>query len=753
MEGPISLSEVARGQVLVTSDEPAGLPLVAFETLQSLPVVTLAGNREVFKRICAGELGVEAVQTAFERLVRDCEPIREELAKAKTARELEKMTGITPRRLRKAELVDHVYESMLNSYGFLTAGDGCLTTRGWTLAARVNGLREKLRGLSAEMLVDYRRRVEADTARRHAAIEQLIKATTNPETLDEFQIFIKHKGVQALTSEMRMRRDALVAAELADMAAVEAAKEHAQPVVIAGVRSGTSMRYLETEHTRDHYPLFVVQLEDRVSTEVYKTLSAGARRFGGWYSSYCRDGAIPGFQFKSKDSAEQFMSFGSGAAVEAMPRRTGRKVRGRVAETAGKSATAVAKLRAMAERLAAAAEGSLSRNRLANTARRARMASSAQEQARKDLALAKTMGNLADAIERGDVVHLHGLREKAQIEMLMDIIRSARIEEVNAADLPQREREALREAPATLKTIDCVTYPIFKGHADDLRRVRRELESVRGAAKICRQLGELADRSGAINNALPIKAAFIDACIEKLGDRAGSVMPWRWATVAEMRKRLSRMGIDTPEQLRMACREFLQYREAKQVADRSIELERALVGTKVGFDFFPTPKDLAERMVGLAAVSPGDRVLEPSAGNGNIAVTIRRAGAEPDVAEISSQLREILQAKGFNVVGWDFTEVTDANGYDAIVMNPPFSNNADIEHVRHAYSLLRDGGRLVSIVGEGAFFRSGKTEVAFRAWLDEIGADVEKLPEGTFSDRQLMATTGADARLVVIRKS
>ncbi|MBR8043464.1 methyltransferase [Burkholderia cenocepacia] len=753
MEGAISLSQVARGQVFVTSDELAAELLVDASLLQDLCVLTLAANREVFKGICAGTLDVEAVQTAFERLVRDGGPIREELTKAKTVKELEKMAGPTARGLKKAQLVDRVYESMLNSYGFLTVGDGCLTVQGWTLASRISSLRVKLRGLTAEMLADYKARVEAETARRHAAIEQLVKASTNPETLEEFDLFIKHKGAQALSSDMRMRRDALVAAKLAEQAAAEVAKQDATPVVVAGVQSGTGMRYLETEHTRDHYPLFVVQLEDRVSSETYKALNASARCLGGWYSSYTRDGAIPGFQFKSKESAEQFMSVGRGEAVETTPQQAGQKAEAREAKATAKTVTAVEKLRAMAERLTASAEKSLSQDRLANTARRARMASAAQDQARKELALAKTMGNLADAIERGDAVHLHGLREKAQVELLIGLIGSARHDEIH--DNPQlsySEREAMRESPATLKTIDYVKYPVFKGYADDLRAIRRVLDNVRGAVNLCRQLSDLADRAIASNVALPLKVEFVETCIEKLGDRASSVLPWRWETVAETRKRLSRMGIDTPEQLRMACREFLQYREAKQAADRATELERALIGGKVGFDFFPTPKVLAERMVDLAAISSGDRVLEPSAGNGNIAVAIRNAGAEPDVAEISSQLREILEAKGFKLVGSDFTQVTDEAGYDAIVMNPPFSNNADIAHVRHAHSLLRDGGRLVTIVGEGAFVRGGKTETVFREWLGELGADVEKLPEGTFNDRKLMVTTGANARLVTIRK-
>ncbi len=182
-------------------------------------------------------------------------------------------------------------------------------------------------------------------------------------------------------------------------------------------------------------------------------------------------------------------------------------------------------------------------------------------------------------------------------------------------------------------------------------------------------------------------------------------------------------------------------------------MERQLVGSKVGVDFFPTPKALAKRMVEIATarLAPDARVLEPEAGNGNIAEVLREVGFEPDVVELSSSLRDILAAKGFKIIGNDFLEVQGA--YDAIVMNPPFGDGADIVHVRHAWSLLAPGGCIVAIVGEGAFGRSDRAAVAFRDWLEELGATQERLPAGTFMDRSLLVTTSANARLVTIHRA
>jgi len=145
-------------------------------------------------------------------------------------------------------------------------------------------------------------------------------------------------------------------------------------------------------------------------------------------------------------------------------------------------------------------------------------------------------------------------------------------------------------------------------------------------------------------------------------------------------------------------------------------------------------------------------VLEPSAGMGHIAERIREAGVEPDVIELSGKRRELLEAKGFNIVGSDFVETQPVAGYDRIIMNPPFSDRRDAEHVRHAYDILKPGGRLVAIMGEGVFFGQDKKAQAFRDWLDEVGGTSEKLEEGTFLDPSLPVNTSVSARMVVIDK-
>jgi hypothetical protein len=70
---------------------------------------------------------------------------------------------------------------------------------------------------------------------------------------------------------------------------------------------------LETRHTKSGATLFVVQLATRVERSLYEQLNQSARKLGGYYSSYRRDGAIPGFIFKTREPAEKFLQAVNGA--------------------------------------------------------------------------------------------------------------------------------------------------------------------------------------------------------------------------------------------------------------------------------------------------------------------------------------------------------------------------------------------------------------------------------------------------------
>lgn len=184
-------------------------------------------------------------------------------------------------------------------------------------------------------------------------------------------------------------------------------------------------------------------------------------------------------------------------------------------------------------------------------------------------------------------------------------------------------------------------------------------------------------------------------------------------------------------------------------ADKIKELERQLVGHKID-GFFPTPSPIVRWMLQCADIQPGDKVLEPSAGKGNIADMVREqhTGVQLDVIECNYHLREILKYKGHNLIRVDCLDYHNPI-YNVVIMNPPFEKLADIDHVKHAFdNLLSEGGRLVSIMGESAFFRSDNKAMVFREWLEEMGATVYNIPAGAFKE----SGTGVKTRMIVVDK-
>ncbi len=166
--------------------------------------------------------------------------------------------------------------------------------------------------------------------------------------------------------------------------------------------------------------------------------------------------------------------------------------------------------------------------------------------------------------------------------------------------------------------------------------------------------------------------------------------------------------------------------------------------------FFPTPAAVVSLMLNWARIEAGNRVLEPSAGNGNIADAILARGVFPEVCEINYTLREILTLKGYHLIADDFTQISRAEVgvFDRIIMNPPFENQQDIQHVLKAFYLLADGGILVSIMAPSFEYRNDRRSTEFREWLNSVNATWDNLPSGSFKS----SGTGVETRLLVIEK-
>lgn len=152
------------------------------------------------------------------------------------------------------------------------------------------------------------------------------------------------------------------------------------------------------------------------------------------------------------------------------------------------------------------------------------------------------------------------------------------------------------------------------------------------------------------------------------------------------------------------------------------------------FNFFPSPPDVVARLMELADVSHGMRVLEPSAGKGAIAYACADAGATVDCYELMEANFVALAGdmRLGSVRNMDFLAQAPEASYDRVVMNPPFAKQADIRHVLHATRFLRPGGLLVSVMAASVAFRGNKLTQDFRDLIRERGGDIEALPEGAF---------------------
>jgi predicted RNA methylase len=159
--------------------------------------------------------------------------------------------------------------------------------------------------------------------------------------------------------------------------------------------------------------------------------------------------------------------------------------------------------------------------------------------------------------------------------------------------------------------------------------------------------------------------------------------------------------------------------------------------------WFPTPAPLAARVVELAGIDKGMRVLEPSAGEGAIAAEARKRGAEVACFEIDgARVAALMQRFGDDgrITQADFLQTTPAPIFDRCVMNPPFARRADVHHVLHALKFLKPGGRLVAIMSAGVSFREDALTRDFRA----LCTSIEALPEGSFR------SSGTDVNTVLV---
>lgn len=126
-----------------------------------------------------------------------------------------------------------------------------------------------------------------------------------------------------------------------------------------------------------------------------------------------------------------------------------------------------------------------------------------------------------------------------------------------------------------------------------------------------------------------------------------------------------------------------------------------------GEEFYPTPRNLIDRMLEYVDFNLTENILEPSAGKGDICDAIVNKDKarnyhssikdKIDTIEIDENLQHILRGKEYKVVHNDFLTFHTYKRYHLIIMNPPFSNGD--KHLLKAIEMQEEhGGQVVCLL-------------------------------------------------------
>lgn len=167
----------------------------------------------------------------------------------------------------------------------------------------------------------------------------------------------------------------------------------------------------------------------------------------------------------------------------------------------------------------------------------------------------------------------------------------------------------------------------------------------------------------------------------------------------------------------------------------------SVLDEKKAYEAFYTPPDLVARMIELADLAPGMSVLEPSAGDGRLAIAASKIVGIKNThcIEIRESEATNLRVLGFTSMCMDFVNVEPgavalAIKYDRVVMNPPFANGADIDHVSQALRMLKQSGRLVAIMSASVKTATGKKIKSLLELLAGYEWSFRNVPDGAFKE-------------------
>ncbi|HCG9323494.1 TPA: PLxRFG domain-containing protein [Vibrio parahaemolyticus] len=728
-----------------------------------------SGAREYLKAINALQSGEYTKEEAIELIdnyIDDVPALEEEFSqftKPAIGNFFAQMGQWIDTSLRKDDLVKRAVKDIGNQFAAIQSDGGMFVVKSPSA----------MRNILSEMSdADYNKLAEKrkqQAIEREQEAERKKKALDNPQTLDDFQAYARANGgtIDAFNDQQLAKFDRLYTENQLSKLAEQERRELERKAEVKAVETDGTIELSKVDVLNE------AKGEQRygaafseVDSDTFNDMRAKAKQLGGWYARAYKPKNLPArFDFKSEQARDDFLSVMGGLNVDQSERVKQRDQE----KTKSKKEKQVEALREKAASLQAKADESNNTQRLTNTSRRAAMAASAAARADKQEAQANILRKIADGVESGEFLLLGNLTDISQLEELTSVMNRVKW------DMPEdvREKLAYRDQqgnwhlkPETKfnQVARYVRFPAPKSTPASLEYIAREIENLDGykmTAKSIRANIKGLKEHESVN----LNGARWDKVIPKLRQlaRSKSNTVYRVEHINELFKsqdRLIRMGIKGDITLRQALREYEQANNGKMSTQKektrlqklTEKIEETVRSNRNAFnDFFPTPEAEVKKLIDLADIKPGMKVLEPSAGMGHIADQIAALnGVDLDVGELAFTLSELLEEKGHNVVAGDFLEYNAGEIYDRIVMNPPFSNDADIHHINHALTMLKDGGKLVAITSSMAGNRGNTTNKNFRRYLDEVGAEEINLDAGAFKNS--LNPTNVATKIIVIEK-
>ena len=175
----------------------------------------------------------------------------------------------------------------------------------------------------------------------------------------------------------------------------------------------------------------------------------------------------------------------------------------------------------------------------------------------------------------------------------------------------------------------------------------------------------------------------------------------------------------------------------------------------IDFQFYPTPLSLARRAWAKFRNKNFVRVLEPSAGNGDMIKGMPGFGSQygrcapVDCCEIDIGKHATLRSlPGVSVVGMDYLQFGGGAIYSHIIQNPPFAHG--VHHVLKAWESMFDG-EIVSVINAETIRNPNSREREHLVRLIEQYGDVEFIEEAFIGD-DVERETKVEIALVYLRK-